>query len=144
MRSTLDRLRHTLLFELFALLSVTPIIVWITNKPVISIGTLALSLSLIAMILNYGFNQAFDILEIKIKGRRNRNFSTRILHTLLFELVMLVCTIPIIAWWLDMTVWQAFMMDIGFMLFFMVYALLFNTLYDNIFPVEEITTKISR
>jgi uncharacterized membrane protein len=137
MRSKLDRLRHTLLFELLALLIVTPLVVWMTAKPLMSVASLSFTLSIIAMFLNYGFNYLFDIAEIKIKGKRNRTLKTRLLHVSLFELVMLICTIPIIAWWLDMSYWQAFIMDLVFIVFFMCYAFTFNWLYDVIFPLPE-------
>ncbi len=139
MRTKLDRLRHTLLFEMLALLIVTPLVVWMTAKPVVSVASLAFALSMIAMALNYMFNYAFDIVEIKIKGKRDRTVKTRILHALLFELAMLICTIPIIAWWLDMTYWQAFMMDLVFIVFFLVYAFVYNWVYDVVFPVPSTT-----
>lgn len=135
MRTKLDRLRHTLFFELIALLMVTPLVVWITAKPVVSVAALSFTLSMIAMLLNYGFNYVFDIAEIKIKGKRDRTIKTRLLHAFLFELAMLICTIPIIAWWLDMTYWQAFLMDLVFIVFFLVYAFVYNWVYDIIFPV---------
>lgn len=138
MRTTTDRIRHTLLFELLALATVTPLAMWITGKGVGTVSSLAISLSLIAMGWNYCFNLWFDKMELKWKGRRDRNLATRIVHALLFELGMLVVTLPLVAWWLDMSLWQALVMDIGFMVFFLIYALLFNWLYDLVFPVTAV------
>ena len=137
MRTKLDRLRHTLLFEFLALLIVTPLVVWMTAKPIVSVASLSFTLSMVAMALNYAFNYAFDIAEIKIKGKRDRTIKTRILHVMLFELAMLICTIPIIAWWLDMTYMQAFIMDLVFIVFFLVYAFAYNWIYDVVFPVPS-------
>ena len=137
MRTTADRIRHTLLFEILALATVTPLAMWLTGKGAVAVGSLAIGLSLIAMAWNYGYNQWFDIMELKIKGKRDRTLATRIVHTLLFELGMLVVTLPLVAWWLEMSLWQALVLDIGFMLFFMIYAFVFNWLYDLVFPVSE-------
>jgi uncharacterized membrane protein len=137
MRTKLDRLRHTLLFETLAILMVTPLVVLMTDKPIVSVASLSFTLSMIAMVLNYVFNYAFDIAEIKIKGKRDRTIKTRIVHVLLFELAMLICTVPIIAWWLDMTYWQAFMMDLVFIVFFLIYAFAYNWVYDVVFPVPS-------
>ena len=137
MRTTADRIRHTLLFEALALATVTPLVMWLTGKGAAAISSLAITLSLIAMAWNYGYNKWFDIMELRIKGKRDRTLATRVVHTLLFELGMLVVTLPLVAWWLDMGLWQALVMDIGFMLFFMIYALIFNWLYDLVFPVPD-------
>lgn len=141
MRTKLDRLRHTLLFELLALLMVTPLVVLLTAKPIVSVAALSFTLSIIAMMLNYVFNYLFDIAELKIKGKRDRTIKTRLLHVSLFEIAMLVCTIPIIAWWLDMSYWQAFLMDLVFIVFFMIYAFVYNWLYDIIFPVPALAVE---
>jgi uncharacterized membrane protein len=137
MRTKLDRLRHTLLFETLAILMVTPLVVLMTDKPIVSVASLSFTLSIIAMALNYVFNYAFDIAEIKIKGKRDRTIKTRIVHVLLFELAMVICTVPVIAWWLDMTYLQAFIMDLVFIVFFLIYAFVYNWLYDVVFPVPS-------
>jgi uncharacterized membrane protein len=59
----------------------------------------------------------------------------RILHATLFEASLLVLTIPMVAWWLDMGLWAAFLADIGFAFFFLIYAFMYNWIYDVVFPV---------
>ena len=60
MRTSSDRIRHTLLFELIALALITPVASWIMDKSLVQIGSLGITLSLVAMCVNY-FYKFFDI-----------------------------------------------------------------------------------
>jgi len=136
MRTQADRLRHTLLFEGIALATCTPLASWVLDRDMASIGSMAVFLSLSAMACNYLFNLAFDHMLRKL-GRpvHHRPPRLRIFHAVLFETCFLVITIPVVSWWLDMTLWDAFMADLGFALFFLVYAYIFNWTYDRVFPM---------
>lgn len=136
MRTKADRLRHTLLFEIIGLLTCTPLAAWILDKGMMQIGSMSLAISLTAMVCNYLFNLAFDHALVKTGRPVNvRPPWMRCLHAVLFELSLLILTIPMVAWWLNMTLWQAFITDIGFVLFFLVYAYVFNWTYDRAFPM---------
>lgn len=56
----------------------------------------------------------------------------RVFHTVAFETGLLIFTIPVVAYLLKLTLWQAFLADLGITLSVMVYALIFNWIYDNI------------
>lgn len=138
MRTTLDRIRHTLLFEAFALVLTIYIAgLFIDNSPM-EIGTLSIALSLIAMGWNYAYNLAFDTWLLKrndgvMPGQRSTRL--RVGHAVLFELGLMVITLPVVAWLLNMNLLQALIMDLGLALFFMVYAFVFNWIYDRVFPL---------
>ncbi len=134
MRTTLDRIRHTLLFEGVALVLATGAATLVLENSATTIGTLAVTMSLIAMGWNYLYNLWFDRwLQI---APSQRSFKIRALHALGFEGGLLVATLPLVAWWLDMTLWHAFLTDIAFTLFFLIYAFAFNWAYDQIFPAQ--------
>lgn len=136
MRTTTDRLRHTLLFEIFGVVICTPLASFILDKNLALIGSLSITISLAAMALNYIFNLCFDKVLIRLKRPVNiRPVWLRILHAVLFETSLLVLTVPMVAWWLDMSLWAAFVADMGFVLFFLVYAFVFNWTYDTVFPI---------
>jgi uncharacterized membrane protein len=40
-----------------------------------------------------------------------------VIHALLFEGGLIVMGVPLIAWWLSVSLWQAFLLDIGVLLF---------------------------
>ncbi len=136
MRTQADRLRHTILFEVIALITCTPLASLVLGRDMATIGSMAIFLSLSAMVCNYGFNLAFDHMLKKL-GRpvHHRPPRLRILHAVLFEGSFLVITVPVVAWWLDMTLWQAFVTDLGFAAFFLIYAYVFNWAYDRVFPM---------
>ena len=54
------------------------------------------------------------------------------MHALLFEGGLVVLLVPLVAWWLEVSYWQAFLLDIGFFLFFLPYTFVFNWLYDGL------------
>lgn len=136
MRTSADRIRHTLLFEGLGLATCAPLASWTLDKAILQVGTLSIVLSLAAMLLNYIFNLLFDRALIRLGRPVNvRTIKMRVLHAILFELNLLFFTVPVVAWWLDMTLWYAFLTDIGFALFFLLYAFVYNWAYDLIFPI---------
>ncbi len=136
MRTIADRLRHSILFEIFGVLTCAPLAAYILDKDLIQVGAISIVLSLFAMCFNYVFNLAFDKILIK-KGMdlRKRPVGLRVLHATLFEFSLIIFTVPMVAWWLDMTLYHALLADFGFVIFFLVYAFLYNWVYDVVFPV---------
>jgi uncharacterized membrane protein len=136
MRTSADRVRHTLLFEIIGLLVCTPLAAWILDKGIAQIGSLSIVLSLTAMCVNYVYNLAFDITLVRIGRPVNvRPPWLRAMHAILFEGSLIVLTVPMVAWWLDMTLLAAFFTDIGFTVFFLIYAFFYNWAYDALFPM---------
>lgn len=86
------------------------------------------------MAWNYFYNWSFDHLELRQKWSLPRKLSTRVLHAIGFETALLLAGIYIIAYWLQLSLWQAFLLDVGFMGFFLFYALGYNWAYDQLFP----------
>lgn len=136
MRTSADRIRHTVLFEMFGLALCAPLASWILDKGLVQVGSLAIVLSLSAMVVNYVYNLLFDIALIRLGRPVNlRPPWMRAIHAILFETTLIILTLPLVAWWLDMTLWQAFVADVGFALFFLIYAYVYNLAYDVIFPM---------
>lgn len=136
MRTSSDRLRHTLLFEVFGLVLCAPLASWILDKSLIQIGALSIALSLTAMCVNYVYNLIFDKALIRMGRPLNkRSVWLRMFHAILFEASLIIITVPVVAWWLDMTLLTAFLTDIGFTMFFIVYAFFYNWAYDVVFPI---------
>lgn len=98
MRTPVDRLRHTILFEVLLLLVVTPICMMLFHTSAQTATFTAVALSLIAMIWNYVFNYLFDCITLKVKGTTKKTKTQRVYHALIFEVGLLVFTIPLLAW----------------------------------------------
>lgn len=126
MRSTRERLIHSVLFETGGVAIVTPLASWLTGHGMGDLGILALAISTFAMLWNLLWNKLFD----RWVPTRRRTLVQRIAQSLGFELGILITTLPVVAWWLGIGLVEAFWLDLGFMLFFMLYALVYNTVFD--------------
>ena len=47
----------------------------------------------------------------------------------------MIYLIPLIAWWLDISLWQAFVLDFALMLIIPCYSFIFNYFFDGLFGV---------
>ena len=135
MRTGADRLRHTLGFEGLGLMISIPLFSLLTGQPVDHLGPLAIGLSLLATGWNYLYNLMVDHWMLRQLGRLEKRFLERVLHALLFELGLLLVALPLTALWLGISLWQALWLDIGFSLFFVLYAFGYNLAYDRLFPL---------
>ncbi|MBW3696703.1 PACE efflux transporter [Vibrio sp. T187] len=123
-----ERILHMVLFELVALILMASLATLITGNDASKMAGLALTLSLIAMVWNYVYNYGYD----KAFGadRTKRNAKTRVLHGLGFELGMMLLSFPVLMWALQLDFWTVLVMDIGVVIFFVLYAIGFNWVYD--------------
>ena len=137
MRGFADRIRHAVCFEVIGLILVTPLGAWLFDKPMFDIGVLALACATIATVWNYIYNLGFDLLMRRVLGHTRKSPLLRVFHAVLFEGGLLVVLMPLIAWYLGVTLWQAFMMDLSFAAFYLIYAFIYNWAYDVIFPIPE-------
>jgi uncharacterized membrane protein len=135
MRNTRDRIRHSVLFELIGLITVTPLGGWAFGVPISHFGIVAVVSTSLAMGWNYAYNLGFDHAMLRIYGDVRKSLRARIVHAGLFEFGLLCLLVPFIAWYLDVPLWQAFVMDVSLAGFYLVYAFVFNWIYDIVFPI---------
>jgi uncharacterized membrane protein len=137
MRTTRDRIRHAISFEIIGLAIVTPLGAWAFGIPMHDIGVIGVIGATIATLWNYIYNLGFDRMMQRLRGSTQKSGPIRVLHAVLFEAGLLVVLLPPIAWYLGISLWQAFLMDVSFALFYMGYAFVFNWAYDRLFPLPE-------
>jgi uncharacterized membrane protein len=137
MRTTSDRIRHALSFEIIGLLLVTPLGAFVFHHPIGDIGVIAIVGATIATAWNYVFNLGFDHALLRLTGRLEKSLALRVGHAALFELGLTVLLLPFVMLYLGIGPLEALVMDIGFAVFYMVYAFVFNLAYDRIFPVPQ-------
>ncbi len=128
--SVFERIFHSILFEVIALIIMTFLAVFITGKNPFAMVGLAITLSLIAMVWNYIYNQIFD--RIYGTNRLSRSLKLRIFHGSCFEFGMMVFSFPLLMMFLNKDLLTVFMLDIGTVVFFLIYAVIFNWIYDII------------
>jgi len=135
LRNAKDRLRHAVIYEIVGLILVVPLAAWGFGTDLLDTGVLGIFFSILAMVWNMIYNHYFDIMLLK-NGRNpaRRGFWLRAVHALLFEAGFIIVSVPAIAWWLSLSLVKALAMDLGFTLFYIGYAYVYNWAYDRIFP----------
>jgi uncharacterized membrane protein len=136
MRSTADRIRQAVSFELVGILIVTPLFAWIFDHPLGEMGVLVIIGATAATTWNYLFNLGFDHALMWRRGDVTKTLPLRLLHAVLFEATLLLLLLPIFAWYLGVSLVTALVMEVSFAGFYMVYAFVFTWAYDSLFPPQ--------
>ncbi len=84
------------------------------------------------MLWNMIFNYIFEFFENKFKIQSRTTF-VRILHAIFFEIGLFFLLIPILSYWLKITLKEAFAANFVIMLFFIFYTYFYNYYFDKIF-----------
>ena len=127
-KSFTERVFQALGFEGLALLICTPLLVWITGRPALEMGAVTLGISLLALSWNVVFNSLFD--RVKTRLQLANGGWTRVLHALLFEGGLILLAVPLIAALMKISLLEAFILDIGVLLFFLPYTYVYHWGYD--------------
>ena len=141
MRSAFDRLRHAISFEVIALILVIPAGAILFDVPLHDFGVVGIVSATLATLWNLGYNVLFDLALQRLTGTTLKSRIVRVLHALVFEAGLLMVLLPFIAWYLGITLWDAFVLDIALAAFYLVYSYVFNLIYDTLFPLPEWSQK---
>lgn len=137
MRTTSDRIRHAILFEVFGLILMIGGGVLLTGFDVHALGVIGVVSSIVATLWNYAYNWMFDRAMLRLRGSTLKTHPIRALHAVLFEAGLLVLLLPFVAWMLGVSLWQAFLFDAAIAAFYVCYGYAFNWAYDRVFPPPE-------
>ncbi len=134
-RSFSDRVRHALLFEVIGLAIFMPGAAWLFNQPVSHMGVIGVVSATVATVWNFVYNLGFDHAMIRLAGSPAKTLWIRVAHAILFEAGLVLLLVPVIAWYLGISLWTALVMDVAIVTFYLVHAFVFNLAYDRIFPI---------
>jgi uncharacterized membrane protein len=98
------------------------------NMDMFHFGALALLLAAAAMLSNMMYNHFYEMVEHRYGWRRT--VGMRVWHTIGFEVFFMSIALPLTAWWLNISILDALVLDLVFSAFFMLYAFCFNWVYD--------------
>ncbi len=129
-RSLKERVFHALLFEIIGVLTSAPLFAFLLNRPLLEMGVMTLIIATTAVIWNFFYNLMFD--RFTRSWIQARGFWVRAVHALLFELGLIFITVPLIAFLLSITMHEVFFMEIGILLYFLPYTIVFNWGYDAV------------
>lgn len=130
------RVLQAILYEVFAIAFVGPVLSVAFDKPPASTLGLAVVLSGIALAWNYVFNSIFERWESH-QTVRGRSFARRLVHGMGFEGGLVVILIPVMSLWLDISPLNAFLANLGLLAFFFFYAIAFTWAFDRVFGLPE-------
>ncbi|WP_054113553.1 PACE efflux transporter [Marinagarivorans algicola] len=133
--TTIERIYQAIFFEIIALIIVVPTTVMVAGYAATDMLVVGAGLSFFAVLWNYIYNILFD----KVAGlnRVKRHWGVRSIHAVGFELGMIVITLPALAWYLAITWREAIFLELGFLVFILIYTFIFNWLYDTYQPYKK-------
>ncbi|MBK4114778.1 PACE efflux transporter [Pluralibacter gergoviae] len=97
-----------------------------------STGPLAVIITTIAVSWNFIYNYLFEFWESR-QASRTRTIRRRVLHAIGFQLTLVVYLIPLIAWWMNVSLVQAFLLDAALIVIIPCYTFVYNWVFDKVF-----------
>jgi uncharacterized membrane protein len=109
------------LYEGFAILFASVGLAAMTGAGAGKSTALAVASSVVAVVWNLAFNSLFEAWEAR-QAVRGRSLGRRRLPL-----------VPMFAWWLGISLWEALLFDAALLVFFLLYTFVFNWGFDRVF-----------
>ncbi|GAA4424737.1 PACE efflux transporter [Acidovorax lacteus] len=126
------RVVYVTLYELIAIAVATVGLAALTGQSAAHASVASVAASVIAVVWNIVFNWAFERWESR-QAVRGRSVARRVAHAIGFEGGLVFTLVPLFAWWFNVSLWEALVMDFALIVFFLVYTFVFNWVFDRIF-----------
>lgn len=124
------RIIHALSYEMILLVIIAIALSFIFDMPMEVTGTLGIAMAVTSVIWNMVFNHFFE--KFEANRQLKRTVGVRILHAIGFEGGLMLVTIPMVAYALEMSIWQAILTDFSMTLCILIYTFIFQWCYDAI------------
>lgn len=124
------RIIHALTYEVILLVIIAVVLSFVFEAPMEVTGTLGIAMALTSVVWNMIFNHFFE--KYEAKHQLKRTVLVRICHAIGFEGGLMLATIPMVAYALNMPIWQAILTDLSMTLCILVYTFIFQWCYDFI------------
>ena len=125
------RVIYVAVYESLAI-AITAVILAALGQSAWSASALSVITSATAIAWNLAFNALFERWESRQK-KRGRSILRRAAHAIGFEGGLALIMVPFMAWWMGITLWQALLLDVGLLLFFLGYTFAFAWVFDHLF-----------
>lgn len=137
------RILYVTLFEIFAVMLTTFILVIISGGDTQQSLILAIIIASTAVVWNFIYNTLFEYWERR-KQINQRTFFIRSIHAIGFEGGLTLVCMPLYMIWYGVGVWMALTMEISLTLAFLVYTFLFTLGFDTVFTLPQQALKADR
>ena len=124
------RIVHALSYEIILLVIIALALSFFFEMPLEVTGVLGIFMAVTSVIWNMVFNHYFE--KFEAKHQLKRTVRIRILHAIGFEGGLMLATIPMVAYAMNMSLWQAIVLDFSLTLCILVYTFIFQWCYDLI------------
>ncbi|GAA0785209.1 PACE efflux transporter [Marinobacterium sediminicola] len=132
MQGVKRKFTYVFFYEAISLVMLSTAFVIFSDKNMAHAGALGVITVVLAVVWNFLYNHVFECWESG-QVKRGRNLARRVTHAVGFELGLVAMTLPLFAWWLDLRLLDALMLDAGLTLTFMVFTFVYNWCFDRIF-----------
>lgn len=127
---TKKRLVHAMTYEVILLVIIAVALSTILDMPLEVTGGLGVAMAVTSVVWNMVFNYLFENYEKK--KQLKRTIPVRILHAIGFEGGLLLFTIPMVAYALNISLWNALLLDLAMTICILFYTFIFQWCYDTI------------
>ena len=136
------RVLYVTLYELIAIAVATAGLAQLSGQGAGHSSVVAVAASAIAVLWNVVFNWAFERWESR-QTVRGRSVARRVAHAIGFEGGLVFTLVPLFAWWFKVSLWDAFVMDLALIVFFLCYTFVFNWAFDRVFGLPASAQRAS-
>ncbi|KVR21963.1 PACE efflux transporter [Burkholderia ubonensis] len=134
------RIVYVVLFEVLGILIASATLGALSGAGAAKSGMLGVMISTTGVVVNFLYNLAFEAWERR-RAATTRSVWRRVLHAIGFQVALVTFLIPLIAWWLDVSLLQAFLYDAVLIVFFPIFTFVYNWSFDEVFGLPDAVTR---
>lgn len=136
MQGITRKIFQAITYEAVAIFFIAPAIAYAYDDNLGHSTVLSIIISSVAVCWNMFYNYCFEYWEAR-QTLRERTLLRRTLHSIGFEGGMTILLLPVIAYWLNISLLQALIANIALFAFFFFYSFAFQYCFDKLFDVPN-------
>ncbi|OZI30616.1 hypothetical protein CAL29_21685 [Bordetella genomosp. 10] len=130
------RIVYVAIYEAIAIAVTTLGLSVFSDKSAAHASIAAVASTTVAIVWNLVFNYLFERWEAR-QTTKGRSLRRRVAHAIGFEGGLVVVLVPLFAWWMGISLLSAFVLDLGLIVFFLLYTFVYNLCFDKIFGLPD-------
>ncbi|ONS58363.1 hypothetical protein A8E36_09620 [Burkholderia cenocepacia] len=134
------RIVYVVMFEVLGILVASSVLGMLSGASAATSGLLGVMISTTGVIVNFLYNLGFEAWEWR-RAETTRTVGRRVVHAIGFQIALVTFLIPLIAWWLDVSLLQAFLYDAVLIVFFPIFTFTYNWAFDSVFGLPDAVTR---
>lgn len=134
------RIVYVVMFEVLGILVASSVLGMLSGASATASGLLGVMISTTGVIVNFLYNLGFEAWERR-RAETTRTVARRVVHAIGFQVALVTFLIPLIAWWLGVSLWQAFLYDAVLIVFFPIFTFAYNWSFDSVFGLPDAVTR---